>query len=65
MFIEIKEKLILMQKKMDSELQEKHFFAVTTFRNYCKELNCMEMTKECPESKDNHFYACGYLSTRF
>ena len=53
----IRRKMYSYETKMDSELREKHFFAVTTFRNYCKELNCMEMTKECPESKDKHFYA--------
>ena len=61
----IKRKKYSYATKTDSELRENHFFAVPTFRNYCKELNCMEMTKECPESKDKHFYARSYLSTRF
>ena len=61
----IKRKNYSYATKTDSELRENHFFAVTTFRNYCKQLNCMEMTKECPESKDKHFYARSYLSTQF
>ena len=59
------EKRILLHQKQAQNSEISTFVLINTFRSYCKELNCVETTKECSKSKDKHFYAPSNLSTWF
>ena len=59
------EKHILLHQKRAQNSEISTFVLITTFRSYCKELNCVETTKECSKSKDKHCYAPSNFSTRF